>query len=610
MNQNDIEWWNASASGSGTLHRNDSSITTTKFEKRVFLKRILSFAICLCLAGTVFHMSAIAVETESGDITDALAKAEELQQLGLFRGVGTTADGSVDFDLERTPSRLESLVMLIRLLGKETEAEACTEPCPFSDVPEWGKPYATYAYKTGLTVGAGDGKLGMDDTTASMYLTFVLRALGYDDSIGDFVWNDNLAFAKSAGILSDHVDTENFRRADMVTVSYYALRATFKNDAQTLAERLIEQGVFTHAEFYGKQRLGTYAATLSTVDDLDKVLIDLHTQWSMTAELTVPTDMVESFRSEIAELYDTADMIMSAVVQEEASTLHIPDFTTLHYNVLYRDGLEILPYHMGYENDLDSESMELYAKSVQILSEIITPDMSDYDKVKAIHDYLVLQVEYGRGSSGGQSAQSALFDRKCLCGGYANAFKVLCGLSGIPCIYVKGLAGGVSHAWNKVLIDGTWYLVDVTWDDLNGLHDKLRYNYFLVSDTVMGTDHIWDDDFLPTCPTDHPADHKNMGGWKLDAVPLAYTDPMSGFVWVQTSAVRNSWSLFVKGGWELYTFSFDSDIDGITAIAEALKEYRENGLDLYDGYEPSDQRDSDKTPGGAKDDNIAYIPIG
>ncbi len=58
------------------------------------------------------------------------------------------------FELDRSPTRLEGLVMLIRLLGKEDDAlvESNMESV-FTDVPSWGIPYTNYALKTAYQKG-------------------------------------------------------------------------------------------------------------------------------------------------------------------------------------------------------------------------------------------------------------------------------------------------------------------------------------------------------------------------------------------------------------------------------------------------------------------------
>ncbi|MBQ8041616.1 MAG: hypothetical protein IJ274_17425, partial [Lachnospiraceae bacterium] len=57
---------------------------------------------------------------------------------------------------------------------------------------------------------------------------------------------------------------------------------------------------------------------------------------------------------------------------------------------------------------------------------------------------------------------------KARCQGYANAFKNIMNLAGVPTDYVRGYTAGngsSTHAWNRVLIDGKYYCVDVTWND-------------------------------------------------------------------------------------------------------------------------------------------------
>lgn len=215
------------------------------------LKKMLALLLCLGMTASLLPTSALEANTAgtARDLTFELAMAYDLKGLGLFEGVGTNADGSPNFDLRRAPSRLEALVMLLRLLGKGAEAKAYTGACPFDDVPGWGKPYVAYAYDKGLTNGSSKTKFGMENASCAMYLTFVLRALDYSDTAGDFTWNDPFALAKSAEIMPEGMDTKNFWRADVVAVSYAALYAVKKGGVQPLSEVLEAQGVFTGAQF-------------------------------------------------------------------------------------------------------------------------------------------------------------------------------------------------------------------------------------------------------------------------------------------------------------------------------------------------------------------------
>ena len=173
-------------------------------------------------------------------MNEAETKASSLKQLGLFKGVSDT-----DFDLDRAPTRTEALVMLIRTLGKESEALNGSWSHPFTDVPSWADKYVGYGYEKGLTKGVSATEFGSGNADSDMYLTFMLRALGYSDAAGDFAWNAPDALAKAVGILPDVVSTSNFLRADVALVSWAALEADQKSGMQRLAKKLIDEKIFT-----------------------------------------------------------------------------------------------------------------------------------------------------------------------------------------------------------------------------------------------------------------------------------------------------------------------------------------------------------------------------
>ena len=68
--------------------------------------------------------------------------AERLYYLGLMSGTGTV-NGRVCFDLDLPITRLETMVMTVRLLGMETDVLASPADHPFTDVPDWGAPYVS-----------------------------------------------------------------------------------------------------------------------------------------------------------------------------------------------------------------------------------------------------------------------------------------------------------------------------------------------------------------------------------------------------------------------------------------------------------------------------------
>lgn len=208
------------------------------------------FAIFLCIL-MCYSLSPKALAADSRDISLETTLASQLKELGLFQGVGENDDGTTDFELSRMPSRTEALIMLLRALGKGAAAEVYPKTHPFSDVPTWADGYVSYAYDNGLTNGVSDTLFGAKSVaTAEMYLTFMLRALGYSDGdYGEFTWNAPWALAAWCGILPTQVDWTDFLRADVVIVTSAALYADIKGTQTPLHERLAAEGAFTEERF-------------------------------------------------------------------------------------------------------------------------------------------------------------------------------------------------------------------------------------------------------------------------------------------------------------------------------------------------------------------------
>ena len=188
-----------------------------------------------------------------------LALAQQLNQLGLFRGAGTNADGSVNYDLDRQPNRAEAITMLIRALGAGDQ-EGTTKQHPYQDVPTWANGAVSYARKYDLTRGISATEFGAKSpVTTARYLTFMLRALGYQDGT-DFVWNSPWETAVQAGILPAQADWATLTRGELVEITAAALFAQHKTTGQPLWERLVSSGAFTAEQFQAAFPADPYAA--------------------------------------------------------------------------------------------------------------------------------------------------------------------------------------------------------------------------------------------------------------------------------------------------------------------------------------------------------------
>lgn len=98
---------------------------------------------------------------------------------------------------------------------------------------------------------------------------------------------------------------------------------------------------------------------------------------------------------------------------------------------------------------------------------------SDYEKIKAVHDYICSYNAYQRISGG---AYMTICSGNAACNGYGLTFYLVMKEMGIPVTYEVG----ADHMWNKVMVDGKWYNIDLTWDDPD--RGGVIYDYFLKSD--------------------------------------------------------------------------------------------------------------------------------
>jgi hypothetical protein len=171
----------------------------------------------------------------------------------------------------------------------------------------------------------------------------------------------------------------------------------------------------------------------------------------------------------------------------------------------------------GVAQILHNVDFDLFARCEEILAEIVLPEMSDAEKVKAVHDYLVLHARYDyenykRDTIPDESytARELILNGVGVCAAYADATKLLLTLSDVEVLRVSGktVNSGASggHAWNIVKLDGAYYHLDVTWDDpVPDTEGYVRYDYFAVSDRTLGKDHYWDRSLYPACGADFDA---------------------------------------------------------------------------------------------------------
>ena len=214
-------------------------------------RKILVWILCAAMfAALCFPVSAARVTANEAIGT--------LEALGLVRGSGN------GFEPERSATRAEAVVMLLRLLGREQTALDAALHSDFEDAG-WADAYLAYAQREGLVHGISDTVFGSGNAVAARdYVTMTLRALGYADG-ADFTWGECLAFSDDIGLTHGEYGPEgDFLREDMALVSYTALTLKMKDSDLRLIESLYLRGAVS-AEALKQTRLAGAANAGKTV---------------------------------------------------------------------------------------------------------------------------------------------------------------------------------------------------------------------------------------------------------------------------------------------------------------------------------------------------------
>lgn len=173
----------------------------------------------------------------SPEVTEQEA-AQRLSYLGLLSGSGWK-DGKIDFELERNLTKLETLILIVRMLGVETEVLENPAEHPYTDVPEWGSAYVGYFYENGVFAEEGPAEFLPDNNVSSEeFLTFMLYALGYTAQVEQY--NPALSGVSGlrAGICTEL--KESITRGDAVMMMFRTLNATVNGSDKLLSQVLLE----------------------------------------------------------------------------------------------------------------------------------------------------------------------------------------------------------------------------------------------------------------------------------------------------------------------------------------------------------------------------------
>ena len=422
------------------------------------MKKIMTLIAVLALVLTAGTLQVTGADTDFKDVADDAYYADAVTWA--VEEEITQGTGNGVFSPERTVTRSEAVTFLWRAAGSPAPTTATSG---FSDVTDKNAFYykaVLWAVEKGITNGVGGDRFNLTGTlTYDQIFTFLCRFAG-EKAEGDNWSSAAVAWARNSGLTAGLTFTaqSNCPRSDVV----YCLW-------KQLGDEEPEQPVLSD------EAGATLAITTGFLDR--KSAIDI-------SAFGLEASQAEKLALEIADLDGENP------------------YGITHLNAYEQDGQIAKTLAVYYTNSTISVdtvadhdwryiSDAAQAEAERVVDELITSNMSDYEVVKTLHDYLVTHCDYdyrvdiGNMPFVSYQAEGALLKGTAVCGGYAKAFELLLDAAGIPNETITGYAGGY-HAWNLVQVDGQWYHVDATWDDptVRG-GDYIRYDYFLKSDKVM-----------------------------------------------------------------------------------------------------------------------------
>ena len=145
------------------------------------------------------------------------------------------------------------------------------------------------------------------------------------------------------------------------------------------------------------------------------------------------------------------------------------------YRVLgtYEANVNLTDDNLVYLNSIQTVNWSKNDESSVIAKELTEGLETDAQKFKAIYEYIVRNIDYDYDKIEGldysyiPDNRVTLEERGVICYDYSALMASMLRSVGIPSKLVKGYGDfqpDVYHAWNEVLLDGDWYVVDATYD--------------------------------------------------------------------------------------------------------------------------------------------------
>lgn len=301
---------------------------------------------------------------------------------------------------------------------------------------------------------------------------------------------------------------------------------TFQLDGEELLHKSIEE-ILPEQIDIGKVGENVKAGTVGQEDNFSFLLPEVH-RYAFNSLSENEQIWYQDIEKCLGEMSDSIILDKEALRNglDEEDINHVFQCVLIdHPELFYVEGYTYTQYTRGektvsiefagdYNVDLDAAKAKKLA--IEQAAEAILVNIegldSDYEKIKAIYETIILSTAYQVGAEDNQNIYSVFVNHNSVCQGYAKATQYLCNLAGIDCTLVLGTVdSGMGHAWNLVNLDGNYYYVDTTWGDVSYVTEEgqtqvaeyapeINYDYLCLTTRKLTATHTIDSKVpLPEC---------------------------------------------------------------------------------------------------------------
>ncbi|WP_105619418.1 transglutaminase domain-containing protein [Vallitalea okinawensis] len=243
----------------------------------------------------------------------------------------------------------------------------------------------------------------------------------------------------------------------------------------------------------------------------------------------------------------------------------------------------LITYQTTDKAGVEKKQKEIMDKVKQVVKDVIKPGMTDYEKEKALHDWLTANTVYDfealeiaeqnnfqempKGHEDSFNPYGVLINGVGVCQSYAEAYKLLCTEAELDCVVARGDMTGVPHAWNLVKMGGeTYYHVDTTNND----DSPFPYPVFNSPDADIALEYTLGDDFaLDSQLMTYQSLDNNFDYYFINNLVITDTHSLKARL---TSAIKNKEELvFMKLSSNISDMDFEDTLQSVYYDSSSLE---------------------------------------